>query len=64
MQSFLQTALSRSVQTVWLEVRASNAAAIEFYNSFGFSQVSRRKNFYAAPVEDALVMAANLTSEA
>ena len=44
-------------QGLWfLEVRASNAGAIELYKSFGFSESGRRKGYYQIPPEDAIVM--------
>ena len=39
-----------------LEVRPSNAAAIALYESFGFRQAGRRKNYYDLPKEDALIL--------
>ena len=39
-----------------LDVRPSNAPAIQFYMKHGFAQVGRRKNYYSAPAEDALLM--------
>lgn len=39
-----------------LEVRVSNTTAIELYKSFDFKEVGKRKNFYHAPKEDALIM--------
>lgn len=39
-----------------LEVRPSNAAAIALYESFGFREVGRRKNYYDLPKEDALIL--------
>ena len=39
-----------------LEVRPSNAAAIALYESFGFKQAGRRKNYYDLPKEDALIL--------
>ena len=39
-----------------LEVRASNAPAIALYESLGFTQVGRRKNYYHKPKEDALIL--------
>lgn len=49
-----------AMQHYWLEVRASNAAAIAFYTSLEFEQVGVRSLYYAArdglPAEDALVM--------
>jgi ribosomal-protein-alanine N-acetyltransferase len=43
-----------------LEVRASNLTALHFYERHGFEVTARRKNYYAAPIEDALVLAASL----
>ena len=39
-----------------LEVRASNAPAIALYEKLGFREVGRRKNYYRAEHEDALLM--------
>ena len=39
-----------------LEVRASNAPAIGLYESMGFTQIGRRKNYYRKPREDALIL--------
>ena len=39
-----------------LEVRASNAPAISLYAKHGFVEVGRRKNYYEAPREDAVLM--------
>lgn len=39
-----------------LEVRPSNTPAIQFYLKHGFAQVGRRKNYYSAPQEDAILM--------
>ena len=39
-----------------LEVRASNAPAIALYEKHGFVPVGRRKNYYDAPKEDAILM--------
>jgi len=39
-----------------LEVRASNAAAQALYAKHGFVPVGRRKNYYAQPREDAVLM--------
>lgn len=45
---------------VYLEVRASNRGAQEFYKRFGFKVASRRKRYYANPDEDALLMMARI----
>ena len=39
-----------------LEVRASNTPAIALYEKHGFAAVGRRKNYYDAPKEDAILM--------
>lgn len=44
------------VPSVWLEVRASNAAARGLYRSEGFEELARRAAYYRRPVEDAVVM--------
>ena len=43
-----------------LEVRPSNAAARALYESEGFVQIGRRKNYYREEREDALVLAFEL----
>jgi ribosomal-protein-alanine N-acetyltransferase len=50
---------SRVVFTLWLEVRASNRAAIALYEDLGFNEVTIRRNYYPAAQgrEDAIVMA-------
>lgn len=42
--------------TVFLEVRASNAAAEALYRRHGFRPVGRRRGYYRDPLEDALLM--------
>ena len=44
------------LSTLMLEVRASNAPAIALYEKHGFAAVGRRKNYYSAPREDAVLM--------
>ena len=43
-------------QSLSLEVRPSNTAAVALYHSLGFGEVGRRRGFYASPAEDALIM--------
>lgn len=46
---------SEHVQQGFLEVRSSNASAIDLYRKFGFMQVGTRKNYYPDNNEDALL---------
>jgi ribosomal-protein-alanine N-acetyltransferase len=41
---------------VFLEVRESNSAAQKLYEGMGFERVGKRRGYYRAPVEDAVVM--------
>ena len=57
--------LSKTVQAqwIWLEVRVSNARAIEVYKTFGFERVGERKNYYPLRPgirEDAMIMSLRL----
>lgn len=47
---------TRGGATVYLEVRAGNAAAQGLYRSRGFEEAGRRRGYYDAPREDAIVM--------
>lgn len=47
--------------SLWLEVRASNLAAISLYRQAGFAQVGRRTDYYTNPTEDALQMSKSLS---
>ena len=47
---------ARQVGSLCLEVRAGNAPAIALYEKLGFREVGRRKNYYRAEHEDALLM--------
>lgn len=51
---------ARSIVSVSLEVRKSNAPAIALYERQGFETVGSRKSFYRDPTEDALVMIKNI----
>ncbi|MBE6939355.1 MAG: ribosomal-protein-alanine N-acetyltransferase [Ruminococcaceae bacterium] len=55
-QVFLRFAQANQLAFLTLEVRPSNTAAIALYQSFGFEEVGRRKNYYDLPKEDALIL--------
>ena len=46
----------RGISFVLLEVRASNEVAQTLYKKLGFSYISRRRDYYRSPTEDAFVM--------
>lgn len=48
--------VNEGAKTLYLEVRKSNDAAINFYLKEGFAKVGERKNFYERPKEDALIL--------
>ena len=61
LRRFVDDARRLNAEQVFLEVRASNAAAIALYEAEGFASVARRVGYYPgatadAPREDALVM--------
>jgi ribosomal-protein-alanine N-acetyltransferase len=43
-------------KNIWLEVRESNTKAIRFYEKNEFIKISKRRNFYNSPVENAILM--------
>jgi ribosomal-protein-alanine N-acetyltransferase len=52
----LKRARGRGAKRAFLEVRASNTAALAFYAGVGFTGTSLRRAYYDDPVEDAIVM--------
>jgi ribosomal-protein-alanine N-acetyltransferase len=56
LRTFLDQSCANGAKQVILEVRESNAIAIDFYRRFGFIVTGRRKGFYADPFEDGLTM--------
>jgi ribosomal-protein-alanine N-acetyltransferase len=59
-EAMLADAGERGLATLTLEVRQSNASARALYESCGFREVGRRKNYYEKPREDALLLTASL----
>lgn len=53
----LRYGYERNVRRSFLEVRTSNAAALNLYEGLGFVRSIVRKGYYDLPVEDAVVMA-------
>ena len=61
----LEAARAKNMRRVFLEVRASNVAAIALYRSAGFDRIGERRGYYRneGGSDDALVMACELTGE-
>lgn len=58
LQFLIDLCRQKQEQEIWLEVRASNAAALSLYNNLDFVEVDRRKDYYpcATGREDAIIM--------
>jgi ribosomal-protein-alanine N-acetyltransferase len=56
MSAAIEASRQKRVSRVMLEVRKSNAPAINFYFGFNFRIAGERKNYYSNPPEDAYVM--------
>jgi [ribosomal protein S18]-alanine N-acetyltransferase len=59
--ALLAAARVQGARTVLLEVRAGDAGAQRLYTRAGFEPIGRRRNYYQAEREDAVVMRARLT---
>lgn len=55
-ESLIKYAKNNGLDSISLEVRESNKAAIELYTKLGFRVEGKRKDFYTRPVESALIM--------
>ena len=58
-EHMLQRARARAAEIVFLEVRASNEVAAQLYESVGFNEIGKRRNYYPTQrgQEDARVLA-------
>jgi ribosomal-protein-alanine N-acetyltransferase len=52
----LKSERGRGLETVFLEVRSKNVAAIALYTSYGFRKMGVRRAYYKNPDDDAIVM--------
>lgn len=59
-EEFLARARQAKSQSVFLEVRQSNTAARALYAKAGFQEIGRRKSYYTAPLEDAVLYCKSL----
>ena len=51
-----KTERGRGLESLFLEVRSKNAAAIALYRAHGFLSVGMRKGYYKDPDDDAIIM--------
>lgn len=58
LRAAMKWAAAEGVAKIYLEVRASNAAAKAFYQSHGFHSTGTRPNYYRDPVDDAVLLTA------
>ena len=56
MVALSEALVQKGIESLTLEVRASNEGAIALYNRLGYTQIGRRPNYYTDPREDALIM--------
>lgn len=56
LESFIKNCRDKNLEKIFLEVRESNQTAIEFYLKNNFTVLSKRKNFYTHPIENAILM--------
>jgi ribosomal-protein-alanine N-acetyltransferase len=62
LEAGIRTLQESGARRLFLEVRASNQPALAFYASAGFQLLYTRHDYYQNPVEDALVMARDITA--
>lgn len=63
LEHVIELAREKKFDSILLEVRPSNARAVDLYERYGFKEIGRRKNYYQAPNatrEDAIVMRLSL----
>src|SRR5690606_6032579 len=62
LEHMMQIARNHGAQTIFLEVRPSNIAAVQLYESMGFNEMAIRRNYYPAVSgrEDAILMGVSL----
>lgn len=65
LREMLDVAREKNIRRVFLEVRASNAAALALYRSSGFGEIGVRRGYYqnANGCEDAITMACELRQD-
>ncbi len=64
LQRLLAEGKRAKASAAFLEVRAGNSLARGLYERCGFRAVGRRRDYYVDPLEDALIMSAELDANA
>jgi ribosomal-protein-alanine N-acetyltransferase len=59
--ALLKTLKKSGVETLLLEVRSKNGAALSFYQWLGFTPAGRRISYYSQPDDDALILQKTLS---
>lgn len=60
LRTAMKWAAAEGIAKIYLEVRASNAPAKAFYQSYGFRATGTRTNYYRDPADDALLLRTSL----
>ena len=60
-QALIEELTLQPCSAILLEVRESNQAALQLYKKCGFAVDGIRKNYYSAPVENAVLMSRKLS---
>ncbi len=60
LRDVIEIAKMEGAPNLYLEVRASNKAAIALYHSCQFTEVGLRKKYYKSPTEDAVIFVLKL----
>lgn len=63
MMTLIEYSKKHNADTMVLEVRVSNSAAIRLYDSLGFKKIGMRKDYYKETHEDAIVMLRHLKKD-
>lgn len=60
MEKLFAELIKRKVNSLFLEVRGKNQAAVSFYKKHGFVHVGTRRNYYRDPPDSALLLQMSL----
>ena len=52
----VKTSRGKGLESLFLEVRSQNIAAISLYRAYGFHEIARRRGYYRDPADDAIIM--------